>query len=324
MKGLAVKCAVCGKEFETERQLHGHLKAHKLRMAEYYQKYFPRKDKYSGELIKFKSKEYYFDRDFNSRDNLRLWLKNQDENVAAEYCKKILENRKDKKDILNSPTQIELRSLMMPSIQVYNKYFDNYYELCEEIGLIPRYEDVNSYSFPWKASYLSEENSKDTLKNLEVYVDTREQKPLKFDAKVSIKNLKFGDYAFSYNGETGSCRVERKSLPDFLSTMSGGYSRFVNEIERAGESGVGLLVLVEEKFNNALSFKYLPHISKRIKATPEYIFHNVRELTQSYPNVQFLFVDGRKECSRVTQKIFLNEKLFNDLDLQLAYDLNYL
>ena len=80
MKALSVKCAVCGKEFDTERQLHGHLKAHKLRMAEYYQKYFPRKDKYSGELIKFKSKDYYFDRDFNSRDNLRLWLKNQDEN----------------------------------------------------------------------------------------------------------------------------------------------------------------------------------------------------------------------------------------------------
>ena len=40
MKALSVKCAVCGKEFETERQLHGHLKAHKLRMAEYYQKYF--------------------------------------------------------------------------------------------------------------------------------------------------------------------------------------------------------------------------------------------------------------------------------------------
>ena len=69
--------------------------------------------------------------------------------------------------------------------------------------------------------------------------------------------------------------------------MSGGYSRFVNEIERAGESGVGLLVLVEEKFNNALSFKYLPHISKRIKATPEYIFHNVRELT--HPTQTFNF-----------------------------------
>ncbi len=100
-------------------------------------------------------KEYYFDRDFNSRDNLRLWLKNQDETVAADYCKKILEDRKDKKDILNSPTQIELRSLMMPSIQVYNKYFDNYYDLCEKIGLIPRYENVNSYDFSWKALYPS-------------------------------------------------------------------------------------------------------------------------------------------------------------------------
>ena len=109
MKGLAVKCAVCGKSLKPRGSLHGHLKAHKLRMAEYYQKYFPRKDKYSGELIKFKSKEYYFDRDFNSRENLDYGSKNQDENVAAEYCKKILENRKDKKDILNSPTQIELK-----------------------------------------------------------------------------------------------------------------------------------------------------------------------------------------------------------------------
>lgn len=73
-----------------------------------------------------------------------------------------------------------------------------------------------------------------------------------------------------------------------------------------------------------MSFKYLPHISKRIKATPEYIFHNVRELSQSYPNVQFLFVDGRKECSRVIQKVFLNGHLFSDVDLQLAYDLGYL
>lgn len=317
MKALSVKCAVCGKEFETERQLHGHLKAHKLRMAEYYQKYFTRKDKYSGELIKFKSKEYYFDRDFNSRENLRLWLKSQDEDVAAEYCKKILKKRKDKKDILNSPTQIELRTLMMPSIQVYDKYFDDYYNLCEEIGLIPRYRNIKDYDFP-------KELIPSALKKFEIHVDTREQRPLKFDTKVSIKNLKFGDYAFSHPGYSSDCRVERKSLADFLSTMSGGYSRFVNEIERAGESGVGLLVLVEEKINNAMSFKYLPHISKRIKATPEYIFHNVRELSQSYPNVQFLFVDGRKECSRVIQKVFLNGHLFSDVDLQLAYDLGYL
>ena len=32
-----VECKECGKEFNSDRQLHGHLKAHDLRMASYYQ-----------------------------------------------------------------------------------------------------------------------------------------------------------------------------------------------------------------------------------------------------------------------------------------------
>ena len=35
---MSFKCKACGKEFETERRLHGHLKAHKLRVAANYQK----------------------------------------------------------------------------------------------------------------------------------------------------------------------------------------------------------------------------------------------------------------------------------------------
>ena len=52
-----VNCKVCEKEFENDRQLHGHLKAHGLRMVEYYQKHSPRYDKHDGKIIKFKNKE---------------------------------------------------------------------------------------------------------------------------------------------------------------------------------------------------------------------------------------------------------------------------
>ena len=45
---MSFKCKVCDKEFETERQLHAHLKAHKLRVAAYYQQYYPRYDLYDG------------------------------------------------------------------------------------------------------------------------------------------------------------------------------------------------------------------------------------------------------------------------------------
>ena len=51
-----VKCKACVKEYATDRQLHAHLKAHKMRMAEYYQTYYPRHDKHDGNIIKFKSK----------------------------------------------------------------------------------------------------------------------------------------------------------------------------------------------------------------------------------------------------------------------------
>ena len=49
------KCKVCDKTFATERSLHAHLKAHKLRLAEYYQTYYPRYDKHDGNIIKFES-----------------------------------------------------------------------------------------------------------------------------------------------------------------------------------------------------------------------------------------------------------------------------
>ena len=84
-----VKCVICNKEFEQEKQLHAHLKAHKMRMAEYYQTYFPRKDLYSGELIKFKSKDYYMTTDFNSRLNMKKWLSSVPKNEAKAYVQKI-------------------------------------------------------------------------------------------------------------------------------------------------------------------------------------------------------------------------------------------
>jgi hypothetical protein len=135
-----------------------------------------------------------------------------------------------------------------------------------------------------------------------------------------LQKLDYGDYAFSHPEHTCRCHIERKSLADFISTMSGGHDRFIKEIERAKEESANLIILVEETFNNALSFKYLPHISKKIKASPDFIFHRVRKMIQAYPHVQFLFVDGRRESSRVIELIFTCGCCYKKIDLQLAYD----
>ena len=305
-----VKCEVCNLEFETDKQLHAHLKKHSLRVVEYYQKYFPRHDLYDKKIIRFKNKDQYFRDDFNTITNLKKWLKDKPIEESKAYCQNILTKRKHNKGIEYSPTQVELRTVLSPPIQYYNEIFFDYYGLCEKIGF------KNKYQNPTKIIDGSEYN-KDEYK---ILIDTREQKPLKFERETVSQKLDYGDYAFSHPKHSCDCHIERKSLSDFISTISGGYERFIKEIERAKENDAYLVVLVEESLTNALSFQYLPHISKKIRATPEFIFHRVRDLIQQYPNVQFLFVNGRKESSRIVELIFTCGCAYKKIDLQLAYD----
>ena len=98
------------------------------------------------------------------------------------------------------------------------------------------------------------------------------------------------------------------------------YDRFCRELERGQEQDAYIIVLVEDTLAHAMSFPFLPYISKKIKVTPEFIFHNVRKIIQKYDHVQFLFVKGRKESVRVSEKIFLSNCIYKNIDLQLAYD----
>ena len=311
---MSVICKVDGKEFPSEKALHMSLKGYKLNKTKYYQTYFERRDFLTNELINFKTKEQYLSSDFNDKNNMKKWLKSQSSDKAQEYCRQLLIKRKESKKLTYSPSQIELRTIMAPSIIFYNKIFKNYYDVCSEIDLENKFVHPENITNQFKNRL----TTKDTI-----YVDTREQSWLKFDIPFEIKTLPFGDYSCS-NDNCG-CFIERKSLSDFISTLSvKNFDRFKNEIERAKKSEAYLVVVVEEKLSNALSFQYLPHISKKIKATPEYIFHNVRELLQSYDNLQFLFVDGRVEMTRVIESIFTSNCFYKEVDLQLAYDLKLL
>ena len=314
------ECIVCNKEFDSDRQLHAHIKAHDLRMVEYYQKHFPRHDFHTGDIIKFKNKKQYLSSDFNSRTNLRMWLKSQSEKDAKDYCTGLITNRKQEKELIYSPSQVELRSILSPPIQYYNEIFGDYYELCSSMGLKNKYKKFNEI-------ISGEEWNKPEYK---IFIDTREQRPLKFSRGVEIRKLDYGDYAFSSSMATCDCYIERKGLSDFIGTLSGGYERFVKEITRAQENEANLIILIESKFTNALYFNEQrksynkERVFKNVKATPEFIFHRVRSLTQKYPHIQFLFVNGRREASRVMEKIFTCDCAYKNIDLQLAYDLKKL
>ena len=309
-------CKSCDKGFLTERQLHAHIKIHNLRLVEYYQLHYPKYDLFDGKLIKFKTKEQYLHTDFNSRENLKLWLKAQTIEESKKYCLNLLLKRKDKKELIYSPSQVEMKTVLMPPIQYYDEIFEDYYSFCESLGLLNKYE---------KPLNVNLENGYDNPNSC-IYVDTREQLPLKFENyPTEIKTLNVGDYSFSDQDFTCNCYIERKSLADFISTLSvKNFERFEKEIVRAKEGGINLIILVEDSLKNAINFKYLSYISKKIKVTPEYVFHNVRYLIQKYPHIQFLFVRGRKESERVIKKIFFSNCLYKKVDLQYAYDLGIL
>jgi len=311
---MSVVCKIDNKVFENEKSLHLALRGYGLNKEKYYHTYYPKKDLFSGETINFKNKEQYFNSDFNDKNNMKKWLKNQTIEKAQEYCKSLLVKRKADKNIVYSPTQVELRTIMSPSVIFYNKIFEDYYGVCSEVGL------ENKFVHP--KNITNQFQKKLTVKDT-IYVDTREQSWLKFDIPFEIKTLPFGDYSCS--NDNCDCYIERKSLSDFISTLSiGNLDRFKNEITKAKENNAYLVVVIEEKLTNALSFQYLPHISKKIKATPEYIFHNVRQLIQDYDNLQFLFVDGKNEMKRVIESVFSSKCFYKKVDLQLAYDLKIL
>ena len=305
-------CKVCEKEFETHRQLHSHLKAHDLRVVEYYQKHYPRHDLHDKKIIKYKTLEQYFSTDFNSRTTLRLWLKSVSKEESKDFCKRLLLKRKEEKQLTYAPTQVELRTILSPPIQYMNGVFEDYYSFCRALGFKDKYE------LPTEIT----EGKEYQKPQYSIHIDTREQLPLKFkNYATEGKTLPVGDYTFSEPKLTCNCFIERKSLADFISTMSvKNLDRFEREIIKAKDLKINLIVMVEDTLHHAVSFKYLPHISKKIKATPEYIFHNTRQLIQKYPHVQFLFVNGREEAKRVIQKIFFSGCFYKKIDLQYAYD----
>lgn len=311
-----VSCKICDKEFEKDKSLHLHIKAHKLSIEQYYHQNFPRHDLHTKELIKYKNKDQYFSSDFNNKRNLKSWLKSIPNKQAQEYCTTLLQKRKEEKGLVYAPTQVELRTLPMPPIQYYELLFDSYYKLCKKIGYKNKFKCI-----PTKKEY-EETYSDDHL----IYIDSREQKPLEIeDFPTEVRGLKFGDYCLNDKEKTQNTYIERKSVPDLIGTLSSGLERFKNEINRAAEENAYMVILVERNLNDCLAFNRLKHVYKKnTRVTPDFIFHNIRDLIQEFSHIQFLFVNGRDECIRIVKKLLLSDVLKEKHDLQLAYELKLL
>jgi ERCC4-type nuclease len=301
-------CLECEASFESLKGLHLHISKSHFSLPEYYHKNHPRYDFYSKELIVFKDLEDYSDRDFNSKESFANWCVTADPDTVKEYILQAFGRRLKKKNTEYIPSHLELKSLFLPSWFGITSIFKNKSDAVEAL----------SSKFKLKYDYLSKPVFSE--EECEILIDTREQYPLHFPNSKRQK-LSCGDYT-----STGSLYsdvfVERKSLPDLVSTLSGGKDRFVQEIERAKKLNYYLVVVIEDEFTEA--FNWSPNSSFSRVANGKYIFYTIRDILAKYDNIQFLFSDSRKNSTRIIEKIFKMKDQVKNYDLEFLKDFNML
>lgn len=299
-----MKCEICGEEFSESKKFHMHVaRKHKTRIEVYYREHFPRFDLLTNEPIKFKSFEFYFSSLFNRRENLINFLRlypEKKENIINHVFKL----RQKVKKMVFVPSTVEARTSILPSPALLIHLGMDYNEVCQAYEMSPRYEYPPTIGF------------KDAT-NFDIMVDTREQRPLNFDCNVIKSKLDFGDY--TSRSHYSSVYIERKSLADLCGTLSKGYERVQKEFQRAKEFDSSIVICVEESVKAFMDVQNSP-LGKKMKATAEFLAHRVREICQSYPHVQFLFLNNRNEMTPIIKKILTLSTSISKIDLQYSYD----
>lgn len=314
MKSLKINpkpiCKECGKEFETLKGLHLHLRSHKMKMDEYYMKHFPKKDLQTGKPIKFKNLDDYKDRDFNSIVGEFNWIEAQEDYLATAYILDKVNKRKERNGDSFFYSYVEWKTARgYDYVRMINNFgvgfFTHLKRACLSLGLEERYDYNLSLDIE--------------VKDLDIWIDTREQLPLLSGER---NTLSVGDYCVA-GDDYNSVHIERKSLGDYISTLTGGIDRFERECELANSLGLQMVILVEESFENC--FKYRPPKRSKQKVTGENAFHNLRRLMQKYKCIQPLFVKNRNESVKYMKKIFsMTKEQVSVTDLQFLYDLEIL
>jgi ERCC4-type nuclease len=137
------------------------------------------------------------------------------------------------------------------------------------------------------------------LQKMKIIIDTREQDPYKFsnfpDVETISQKLDTGDY--SLEGFECIITVERKSLSDFLGSITSGRERFEREVER-----MSLLkhkfIVVESKIDKTIEYaktKTLIHSNM--------ILGTIAGWTLKY-NVPFIFLSNRLDCQFFIHSFF--------------------
>ena len=298
------KCKECGAEFDGRRNLHAHLKAHKITVEEYYRKHFPRFDLYSHKPIKFKNVDQYLTTDFNRPSNLKRWMQKEPELVVKPYLKDLMRLKIEERTQFVMG-QVQLLSYDLPSVNEIENLFGSYEAFCKEVGYPAQFPDEIPPEF------------KECYSGKTILVDTREKKPLKFKYTETF-TLDFGDYTLPARNFTYTF-VDRKSVEDFVSTLGLDFDRVDREIQRCRDAGCYIFFVIDGHMSSIKD--YITFNKWNLSSTHAHVMHNMRELLRKHAgHCQFVFSGGRKKSQEIIPKLlFCGKKVWN-VDIQNYLD----
>ena len=301
-------CPICRTYFPSQEKFHHHIRfIHKQKLESFYVSQFPRFDTYDLKPIKYKDPSQYLSSIFNTRSNLVKYCKKFPDKAAAAITE-CIRTRSELKGLTRMLSTVEARSCVYPTPLLTDSLGLKW---CEDIG--KKLNLTCRYNYDANLEY-------NDIEGLCILVDTREKNELQMPKSIKIVRsaLNFGDYSTS-SSHFNNLFLERKSISDFCGTLSQGYERFNRELTRAAEFDARIVILVECPLNDIFALPYLPH-TKKIKATPDFLLHRMREIMDKFENVQFLFVDGRKVAAEVLVKLLTLKNDVKVLDLQYLWD----
>ncbi len=136
---------------------------------------------------------------------------------------------------------------------------------------------------------------------IHIIIDTREQQPWSFQgyARCSRATLNAGDYALAADR---GFSIERKSLDDFCGSVSSGWRRLCNEIERMEDNDYpARVIVVEANWMDVLNHKY-----NHPEVLPQFVFSRIAELTMR--GVAVLFCDNPIAAAGMAWKLLVQRK----------------
>ena len=152
---------------------------------------------------------------------------------------------------------------------------------------------------------------------LHIIIDSREQSPWAWDASdatVEIAGLVAGDYALASDTEQpkrrGAMRavrfgIERKSLEDFLGTISTGWDRFQRELDRMA-AWPARVVIVEGNFADCcfreIDGEVLPPPHNHPQLRPAFVARRIAELTMM--GVSVLMAGDSQMAAGLAYRVF--------------------